>query len=56
MIRLLSGGQPVSGLLEAFNAYEILLQTAKGPMLIFKHAIAVIEIQEQEKQNWSMVE
>lgn len=56
MIRLLSGGQPVSGLLEAYNAYEILLQTAKGPMLIFKHAIAVIEVQEQEKQNWSMVE
>jgi len=56
IIRLLSGGQPVSGLLEAYNAYEILLQTAKGPMLIFKHAIAVIEVQEQDKQNWSMVE
>ncbi len=56
MIRLLTGGQPLSGVLEAYNAYEILLQTAKGPMLIFKHAIAVIEISEQEKTNWSMVE
>ncbi len=56
IIRLLSGGQPLSGVLEAYNAYEILLQTAKGPMLIFKHAIAVIEIPEQEKTNWSMVE
>ncbi len=56
MIRLLSGGQPISGVLESYNAYEILLQTAKGPMLVFKHAIAVIEIPEQEKPNWSMVE
>jgi small nuclear ribonucleoprotein (snRNP)-like protein len=25
VIRLLSGGQPISGVLEAYNAYEILL-------------------------------
>lgn len=56
MIRLLSGGQPISGILEAYNPYELLIQTSKGPMLVFKHSIAVIEIPEQEKVNWSMVE
>jgi len=44
IIRLVSGGQPVTGTIEAFNPYEILLQTAKGQLLVFKHAIATIEI------------
>ncbi len=43
MIRLLSGGQPITGILEAFNPYELLIQTAKGQILVFKHAIATIE-------------
>lgn len=43
MIRLISGGQPITGILEAFNPYEILIQTAKGEILVFKHAIATIE-------------
>lgn len=42
-IRLLSGGQPVVGTVESFNSYEILLQTAKGELLVFKHAIATME-------------
>jgi len=42
-IRLVSGGQPVTGKVEGYNPYEILLQTVKGPILVFKHAIAVIE-------------
>ena len=42
-IRLVSGGQPVIGTLEGYNPYEILLQTAKGQLLVFKHAIATIE-------------
>ncbi len=43
VIRLMSGGQPVTGVLEAFNPYELLIQTAKGQILVFKHAIATIE-------------
>jgi RNA chaperone Hfq len=43
VIRLLSGGQPVVGTIESFNSYENLLQTAKGDLLVFKHAIATLE-------------
>jgi RNA chaperone Hfq len=43
IIRLVSGGQPVIGIVEGFNPYELLLQTAKGQLLVFKHAIATIE-------------
>jgi host factor-I protein len=43
-IRLLSGVQPITGLIKAHNPYEIMLQTAKGDILVFKHAIAVIEL------------
>ena len=43
IIRLVSGGQPVTGTIEGYNPYEILLQTAKGQLLVFKHAIATIE-------------
>jgi len=42
IIRLVSGGQPVTGTIEGYNPYEILLQTAKGKLLVFKHAIATI--------------
>jgi RNA chaperone Hfq len=44
IIRLISGGQPVTGIIEGYNSYEILIQTAKGQLLVFKHAIATIEI------------
>ena len=43
VIHLTSGGQPVTGTVERYNPYEILLQTAKGKLLVFKHAIATIE-------------
>lgn len=43
IVRLVSGGQPVTGTVEGYNPYEILLQTAKGQRLVFKHAIATIE-------------
>jgi RNA chaperone Hfq len=43
VIRLVSGSQPVTGTIEGYNPYEILLQTAKGLLLIFKHAIATVE-------------
>ena len=43
IIRLTSRGQPVTGTIEGYNPYEILLQTAKGQLLVFKHAIATIE-------------
>jgi sRNA-binding regulator protein Hfq len=36
-------GQPVTGELIGYNAYEILLKTPKGPFLIFKGAIMWIE-------------
>jgi len=42
-IRLVTGGQPVTGIVEGYNPYEILIQTTKGQVLVFKHAIAVIE-------------
>jgi RNA chaperone Hfq len=44
VIRLVSGGQPVTGTVEGYNPYEILLLTVKGQLLVFKHAIATIEI------------
>jgi len=43
IIRLISGGQPATGTIEGYNPYEILLQTTKGQLLVFKHAIATIE-------------
>jgi len=49
IIHLTSGGQPVTGTVERYNPYEILLQTAKGKMLVFKHAIATIEAVDEPK-------
>jgi RNA chaperone Hfq len=49
VIRLASGGQPVTGTIESYNPYEILLQTAKGQLLVFKHAIATIEPVDEPK-------
>ena len=43
VIRLVSGGQPVTGTSEGYNPYEIMLLTAKGQLLVFKQAIATIE-------------
>ena len=43
IIRLVSGGQPITGTMEGYNPYEILLQTTKGKLLVFKHAIGTIE-------------
>jgi RNA chaperone Hfq len=51
IIRLVSGGQPVTGTLEGYNPYEILIQTVKGQTLVFKHAIAVIEPVDMPKQE-----
>lgn len=41
-LRLISG-QPVTGELIGFNAYELLLKTPKGPFLVFKGGIMWIE-------------
>lgn len=49
IIRLVSGGQPVTGTIEGYNPYEILLLTAKGQLLVFKHAIATIEPVDEPK-------
>ena len=43
IIRLASGGQPITGTLERYNPYEFLIQTVKGPILVFKQSIATIE-------------
>jgi sRNA-binding regulator protein Hfq len=51
IIRLVSGGQPITGTVEGYNAYEILIKTAKGEILLFKHAIAVIEPADMPKQQ-----
>jgi len=42
-IRLVSGGQPITGTLEGYNPYELLVRTAKGELVVFKHAVATIE-------------
>jgi sRNA-binding regulator protein Hfq len=42
-IRLVSGGQSITGTLGGYGPYEIIVQTVKGPIVIFKHAIATIE-------------
>ncbi len=44
VMRLLSGGQPVTGIIKAHNPYEILLETPKGEIIIPKRAVAVIEL------------
>jgi hypothetical protein len=31
IIRMASGGQPITGTLEAYNPYELLIRTPKGP-------------------------
>ncbi len=49
LVRLISGGQPVTGTIESCNSYEILLQTAKGELLVFKHAIATIEVLDEPR-------
>ena len=49
IIRLTSGGQPVTGTIEGYNPDEILLQTARGKLLVFKHAIATIEQVDEPK-------
>jgi RNA chaperone Hfq len=49
VIHLTSGGQPVTGTVERYNPYEILLQTAKGKLLVFKHAIATLESVDEPK-------
>jgi sRNA-binding regulator protein Hfq len=49
IIRLSSGGQPITGTIEGYNPQEILIQTAKGQLLVLKHAIATIEIVDEPK-------
>jgi hypothetical protein len=34
VICLASGGQPATGIIESYNPYETLLQTAKGQILV----------------------
>ena len=55
-IRLVTGGQPITGTVEGYNPYEILIQTAKGQILVFKHAIAVMEPVDIPKQEFTMRE
>ena len=38
-IRLVSGGQPITGIVEGYNPYEILIKTAKGQALVFKSTL-----------------
>ena len=53
-IRLVTGGQPVTGIVEGYNAYEILIKTARGQVLVFKHAKAVIEPVDMPKQEFTL--
>lgn len=56
IIRLVSGGQPVTGTVEGFNPYEILVKTAKGQILVFKHAIAAIDPIDLPNQDFMLRE
>ena len=56
IIRLISGGQPVAGTIEGYNPYEILIQTVKGQVLVFKHAIATIEPVEGQTKGFIITE
>ena len=55
-VRLVSGGQPITGILEGYNPYEIIIKTVKGQILVFKHAIAVIEPVDMPKQEFTIKE
>jgi RNA chaperone Hfq len=50
IIRLVSGGQPMTGAITAYNPYEILVQTPKNQILVFKSAIATIETMAETKK------
>jgi host factor-I protein len=49
-IRLVSGGVPLLGTLTGYNPYELLVQTPKGQVVIFKRAIATIETVPEQKK------
>lgn len=53
-IRLVSGGQPVTGTVEGYNPYELLMQTAKGQLLVFKHVIATIGPADEPKKDFTI--
>ena len=42
MVRLMDG-RPINGVLRGFNAYEIVMETNGKTMMIFKHAVSIIE-------------
>jgi host factor-I protein len=47
MIRMMDG-RPIKGILEAFNAYELLLDLGHGKkMIVFKGAIASIDLEDK---------
>ena len=47
MIRMMDG-RPIKGILEAFNAYELLLDLGHGKkMIVFKGAIASIDFEDE---------
>ena len=54
IIRLVSGGQPITGTIEGYNPYEILIQTAKGKLLVFKQVITTIETVDEPKGKSQM--
>jgi sRNA-binding regulator protein Hfq len=56
IIRLISGGQTITGTIEGYNPQETLLQTVKGQFLVFKHAIVTIEIVNEPKGYKQIVE
>jgi len=44
-IRPVSGGQPISGVLEGFNLYELKVSVGnKREIIVFKHSIHSIEV------------
>jgi len=45
---LLTNGQRIAGTVKAFDRYTLLLHTAAGEQIVFKHAISTVALQEHE--------
>lgn len=43
-LRMAGGGQPITGTFEGFNSYELRVTVGGKEYIVFKHAVATIEV------------
>jgi sRNA-binding regulator protein Hfq len=43
-LRLVGGGQPITGVMEEFTPYELRVRVNMKEYVVFKHAVATIEV------------